>query len=336
MRKILLLAATLLCGLGAQAQEQTFQVKLSLDNMPDSVMMVTTDTRRNPLVLTPKGKTLVQALPLQEPTPVMVRMHSAEQKKWLQPIVFLGVPGEKATITLEGDHYAIKGSPFYEELWQLLSSLRTVTTSEQLRDSLLTYLKTHPESEAVLVPMDNYLKPNDALTLLEAISPKVKEGRMRPVVEMITAQANAEKAREAKQGEGVVAPDFTLKTLEGKDLSLSSLKGKYVLLDFWGSWCVWCIRGIPKMKEYYEKYAGKFEILSVDCNDSDAAWRAAVKKHDLKWLHVYNPQGSTVLEDYGVQGFPTKIMVGPDGKIVRAFVGETPDFYDFLDQTFGK
>ena len=70
-----------------------------------------------------------------------------------------------------------------------------------------------------------------------------------------------------------VAPDFTLNDINGKPLALSSLRGKYVILDFWGSWCVWCIRGIPNMKEYYNKYKGKFEILGIDCNDSEQEWK---------------------------------------------------------------
>lgn len=81
--------------------------------------------------------------------------------------------------------------------------------------------------------------------------------------------------------DSVVAPDFTLDDLKGKPLQLSSLRGKYVVLDFWGSWCIWCIRGIPKMKEYYAKYEGKFEILGVDCNDSPEKWKAAVEEHAL-------------------------------------------------------
>ena len=75
-----------------------------------------------------------------------------------------------------------------------------------------------------------------------------------------------------------MAPDFTLNDLSGKPLTLSSLRGKYVILDFWGSWCVWCIKGFPQMKEYYQKYAGKFEILGIDCNDPEAKWKAAVEK----------------------------------------------------------
>lgn len=131
------------------------------------------------------------------------------------------------------------------------------------------------------------------------------------------------------------APDFTLNDINGKPLTLSSLRGKYVILDFWGSWCGWCIKGIPQMKEYYQKYAGKFEILGIDCNDSEEKWKAAVEKYELPWLHVYNPRGeSKVLEQYEIQGFPTKIIVGPDGKIVKTIIGEDPAFYTFLDELF--
>ena len=131
------------------------------------------------------------------------------------------------------------------------------------------------------------------------------------------------------------APDFTLNDINGKPLTLSSLRGKYVILDFWGSWCGWCIKGIPQMKEYYQKYAGKFEILGIDCNDPEEKWKAAVEKYELPWLHVYNPRGdSKVLEQYEIQGFPTKIIVGPDGKIVKTIIGEDPAFYTFLDELF--
>ena len=136
--------------------------------------------------------------------------------------------------------------------------------------------------------------------------------------------------------DGVEAPDFTLNDLNGKPLTLSSLRGKYVILDFWGSWCGWCIKGIPQMKEYYQKYAGKFEILGIDCNDPEEKWKEAVKKYELPWLHVYNPRDSKVLETYEIEGFPTKIIVGPDGKIVKTIIGEDPAFYTFLDKLFGK
>jgi thiol-disulfide isomerase/thioredoxin len=145
-----------------------------------------------------------------------------------------------------------------------------------------------------------------------------------------TDTASAEPAQE----DGQSAPDFTLNDINGNPLSLSSLRGKYVVLDFWGSWCVWCIKGIPEMKKYYEKYQGKFEILGIDCNDSEEKWKAAVKKYELPWLHVYNTETSGVLEKYEIQGFPTKIVISPEGNIVKTVIGEDPAFYTFLDQLF--
>jgi thiol-disulfide isomerase/thioredoxin len=139
---------------------------------------------------------------------------------------------------------------------------------------------------------------------------------------------------EASKAADVEAPDFTLNDINGQPLKLSSLRGKYVILDFWGSWCGWCIKGFPQMKEYYKKYAGKFEILGIDCNDSEEKWKAAVAKYELPWLHVYNTNDSGVLEQYAIQGFPTKIIVGPDGKIVQTIIGEDPAFYSLLDKLF--
>ena len=132
-----------------------------------------------------------------------------------------------------------------------------------------------------------------------------------------------------------VDPDIKiLKDINGNDLSLSDLRGKYVILDFWGSWCGWCIKGFPDMKKYYEKYSDKFEILGIDCNDTEDKWKDAVAKHELPWKHVYNPRTSTVTKQYAITGYPTKIVVGPDGKIVRTIVGEDPKFYEYLDGLF--
>lgn len=132
----------------------------------------------------------------------------------------------------------------------------------------------------------------------------------------------------------MVAPDFTLKSIDGSDLSLSSLRGKYVILDFWGSWCIWCIKGFPELKKYYQKYADRMEILGVDCGDTEEKWKQAVAKHELKWKHVYNPRDSKLTEQYAITGFPTKIIIDPEGKIVKTVVGEDPAFYKFLDELF--
>lgn len=134
--------------------------------------------------------------------------------------------------------------------------------------------------------------------------------------------------------EGQMAPDFTLKDLQGNDLALSSLRGKYVVLDFWGSWCGWCIKGIPDMKKYYAKYKDRMEILGIDCRDTEEKWKEAVKKHELPWLHVRNEGTPDVTQLYAIEGYPTKIVIDPEGKIAKVVVGEDPAFYEYLDKLF--
>ena len=84
------------------------------------------------------------------------------------------------------------------------------------------------------------------------------------------------KEESAMTAEGTEAPDFTLNDVNGKPITLSSLHGKFVVLDFWGSWCGFCINGFPAMKEAYAKYKDKMEFLSIACNDTEANWKAAL------------------------------------------------------------
>ena len=148
------------------------------------------------------------------------------------------------------------------------------------------------------------------------------------------APAETEAAEIAVEGD--VAPDFELPNLQGSTTKLSSLRGKYVVLDFWGSWCVWCIRGIPNMKTYYSKYKEKMEILGVDCRDTEDKWKAAVEEHQLPWLQVRCPdeQLQAIAAQYNIEGFPTKVVIDPNGKLIKTVVGEDPEFYTYLDQLF--
>ena len=88
------------------------------------------------------------------------------------------------------------------------------------------------------------------------------------------------------------------------------------------------------MKNYYEKYKGKMEILGIDCRDTEEKWKAAVTKYELPWLHVRNEETPDVSLLYAVQGYPTKIVIDPEGKIAKIVVGESPAFYEYLDELF--
>lgn len=170
--------------------------------------------------------------------------------------------------------------------------------------------------------------------MLDVVGESARNGAMAPVYANLKQSYERIMARDAaveRIKEGAEAPDFTLKDLQGKDFTLSSLRGKYVVLDFWGSWCSWCIKGIPDMKKSYEKHKAKVEFVGIDCNDTEEKWRKAVEEHQMPWLHVRNAGDPDVSTLYGIQGYPTKIVIDPEGKIAKVVVGEDPEFYKYLD-----
>lgn len=121
---------------------------------------------------------------------------------------------------------------------------------------------------------------------------------------------------------GAEAPDFTLTGIDGQKVTLSDFRGKYVLLDFWGSWCGPCREANKFMVPLYEKYKDceNFAMISLALDRDDAAWRKAVKEDGLTWYQVNmsetpeSPESVNVL--YGINLYPSQILVSPEGKIL--------------------
>ncbi len=132
---------------------------------------------------------------------------------------------------------------------------------------------------------------------------------------------------------GSIAPDFEYLTIKNDSFKLSNYKGKYVILDFWGSWCGGCIIGIPKMKKYYEIYKERLEFVGIACRDKRSNWINAVDKHNLSWTQILNNEEEkyNLWMKYGIKVYPTKIIINEEGKIIGTFLGESDDFYNKLD-----
>lgn len=126
---------------------------------------------------------------------------------------------------------------------------------------------------------------------------------------------------------GKIAPDFALYTPDSTALSLSDLRGKYVLLDFWASWCAPCRASFPKLKELYKIYKPKgFEILSITNDSNHEQWKKAIEQDQTPWLHVadeFPGRGTArVISMYGFHSLPSTMLIGPDGKIIATLKGE--------------
>jgi thiol-disulfide isomerase/thioredoxin len=125
---------------------------------------------------------------------------------------------------------------------------------------------------------------------------------------------------------------FSQVGMDGNIVDISALKGKVVLVDFWGSWCVPCRLSHPALKKLYDKYNAKgFEIIGIsneaanstrDKAKQDIAWRKAIKEDGLTWLQVlYDPAINDLVKEYDINGYPTKFLIDQNGKFVMRILG---------------
>jgi len=135
----------------------------------------------------------------------------------------------------------------------------------------------------------------------------------------IRQQIKLEEAMHAKLGIGTPAPDISLPNPQGDTVALSSLRGKYVLLDFWASWCASCRKKNPDLVAAYYKYKNKgFEIYQVSLDKTRDAWLKGIKEDKLNWTHVSDLAywNSSVVPLYNIQSIPVNFLLNKDGVII--------------------
>lgn len=124
---------------------------------------------------------------------------------------------------------------------------------------------------------------------------------------------------------GDLAPAFSLETLDGKTLTRDNLKGKVVVLDFWATWCVPCLRALPELKDLKKKNASQpLVVVSVSVDDNKKAVEEFVRGHAMDWPQVWDAGMNATVGLFRVQNFPTYIVIGADGRIVTRAQGWSP------------
>jgi thiol-disulfide isomerase/thioredoxin len=137
--------------------------------------------------------------------------------------------------------------------------------------------------------------------------------------QMIAEMENPQKAGAAPAAIGSMAPAFIMNDTEGKPFDLSSLKGKYVLVDFWASWCGPCRGENPNVVAAYNKFKEKnFTILGVSLDENKDKWMQAIKADGLTWKHVSDLKGwqSASTSIFGFNAIPYNVLLDPQGKII--------------------
>ncbi len=192
------------------------------------------------------------------------------------------------------------------------------TVKEEIQMQIDQFIKKRKASAVSAFVLAATMQLNDDILLTEKRLNSLRPSALENMYGVYLKETVAETKINAI---GSIASDFTQADTSGTPVSLSSFRGKYVLLDFWASWCGPCRQENPNVVANFKKFNSKnFTVLgvSLDRQGQKDKWLQAIYKDELTWTHVSDLQfwNNTVAQQYRVQGIPQNFLIGPDGKIV--------------------
>ncbi|MEI7627687.1 MAG: TlpA disulfide reductase family protein [Bacteroidota bacterium] len=233
----------------------------------------------------------------------------------------------------EKDYLEFKNllDPYKEKL----NGLATKINQEKDQNLRSTMMKEFTDLKQQVIDSASafmYKKPGSSVSpfVLYAISPLMEGGtsQLEPYYTKFSgnalkgpyATALGKAINDAKLGSvGSMAIDFTQKDVTGKPVSLSSFKGKYVLLDFWASWCGPCRQENPNLVRAYNRYKAKnFTVLGISLDQEKSRWLDAIKADGLTWTQLSDLKywNNAVAQIYKIQSIPANMLIDPTGRIV--------------------
>lgn len=214
---------------------------------------------------------------------------------------------------------------------------KQVALREKMNQRTMEWIAAHPDREYAA-----WLYLNSGLTYKTAGELKEQYDRFPTAVqESESGKKLAEIIRvRSSLVPGTAVPDFVLKDVfTAKNIRLADYRGKYVLLDFWASWCGPCRNSHPHLIAVAKKYQDRLVVLGIASDQQDETIRQAARKDGLTWpqLNVFEKRENQgeLQKLYDVSALPTKILIDPEGKMVTKYVGDTTQLDEKLNEIFG-
>ncbi|MBO9151026.1 redoxin domain-containing protein [Chitinophaga sp. GCM10012297] len=280
---------------------------------PDDMFALILEGKQYPMLLVADKKE-VEIQGDEAGFPVAKTVKAGQQTQWMQAYHKAMEPVLKKVQELNAEAASINGE---DEAAKATFRAKATDFEGQLMNTGMSFLKAHPKAQASLFlligEMRERLTEDEFSKQFNALDASVKNTRFGKSVAGEIAAAKAEKANAG------LAKDFEQKDPNGKPVKLSSFRGKYVLIDFWASWCGPCRQENPHVVAAYHKFKNKnFTILGVSLDKSKTAWVEAIEQDKLVWTQVSDLQGwaNAAAQLYRVQGIPQNFLVDPQGKII--------------------
>ncbi|RZS66878.1 TlpA disulfide reductase family protein [Pseudobacter ginsenosidimutans] len=337
-------ALLLIIPAGLFAQQKGFVVTGSLKGLPEGSEVTLSDANNVQDTLARAVVTKNQFVlkgTVQEPNVFFLNLHGPQKKSFVfignENVTLSGDVAEMTNLQVKGSsihddysNYAKQFNPLFEQLGALTQKING-TPNIQPGDSLL--LQHQALIDLIIGKIDSYVDAHNASPVApflmvvtaqldqDMASTERRFAKLKPAAqEGFYGKIIKERIDKSKIGQiGSQALEFTQADVDGKDVALSSFRGKYVLVDFWASWCKPCRMENPNVVENYNEFKGKnFTVLGVSLDREKESWLAAIKEDKLDWTHVSDLQfwNNAVARLYGIEGIPANLLIDPNGKVV--------------------